>query len=76
MFQKPAELRVSGRAGDAAMERKILRDRVLAALESGIDSIETVDDFANLWCGGTRRREAGGLDLDPGAQLHDVEYRA
>jgi hypothetical protein len=37
MFQKAPELRVSGGVRDAAMERKILRDRVFAALEGGAD---------------------------------------
>src|SRR5262249_47216735 len=53
MFQKAPELRVSGRIRDAAMERKILRDRVLAALERGADGIEALDDPAHL-----RRRAA------------------
>src|SRR5258706_10654050 len=75
MFQKAPELRVSGRIGDAAVERKILGDRVLAALERGVDSIEALDDFANLGGGGARCREARGFDLDPGAQLHHVEHR-
>jgi hypothetical protein len=34
MFQKAPELRISGRVGDAAVERKILGDRVLAALSA------------------------------------------
>ena len=53
MFQKAPELRVSGGVGDAAMEREILRDRVLAALERGADGIEALDDSADL-----RRRAA------------------
>jgi len=76
MFQKAPELRVSGGVGDAAMEREILRDRVLAALERGADGIEALDDSADL-----RRRaaiggQARGFDLDAGAQLHHVENRA
>src|SRR5262249_56108827 len=55
MFQKAPELRVSGRVRDAAVERKILRDRVLAALERGADGIEALDDPADL-----RRRAAIG----------------
>src|SRR5262249_47768615 len=48
MLQKAPELRVSGGVGDAAVERKILRDRVIAALERGADGIEALDDPADL----------------------------
>src|SRR5262245_17337831 len=76
MFQKASELRVSGGVRDAAMKRKILRDRVFAALEGGADGVEALDDPADL-----RRRaaiggQARGFDLDAGAQLHHVEDRA
>ena len=76
MFQKAPELRVSGGVGDAAVEREILRDRVLATLERGAHGIEALDDPADL-----RRRaaiggQARGLDLDAGAQFHHVEDRA
>src|SRR6516165_12513340 len=76
MFQKASELRVSSGVRDAAMERKILRDRVVAALKRRADGIEALDDLADL-----RRRTAiggqhRGFDLDAGAQLHHVENRA
>src|SRR5262245_46781098 len=48
MFQKAPELRVSCRVGDAAVERKILGDRVLAVLEGGVNSIQALGDFPNL----------------------------
>src|SRR3979411_2849267 len=76
MFQEAPELRVAGRVGDAAMERKILVDPIGPAPDRGGDGIETLDDLADL----RRRRplggEPGGFDLYPGAQLHHVQHRA
>src|SRR5438094_954526 len=70
VFQKAPELRIAGGIGDAAMERKILDDGILAALDGGADSFEAVHDFAKLRDRGARRRQSRSLDLDPGAQFH------
>src|SRR5262249_59121072 len=76
MFEKGPELRVPGSVGDSAMQGKVLGDCILAALERAVDSIEALHDLANLGRGRPRRRKARGFDLDPGAQLHDVQHRA
>src|SRR6478609_7142354 len=76
MFEKPPELRVAGRVGDAAMEREILIDAIGAPPDRGADGIEAVDDLADLRRRGPFRGEPGGFYFDAGAQLHDVEHRA
>src|SRR5262245_34714213 len=67
MLEKSPELRVPRRVGDAAMEREILVDRVLAAPERAVDGLEAVDDPADLRRRGALGGEPRGLDLDPGA---------
>src|SRR5262245_24304243 len=76
MFQEPPELWIAGGIRDAAMKRKILIDRVLAPLERTIDRIKAIDDLANLRRRGALGGEACGLDLNAGAQLHDLEHFA
>ena len=62
MLQEALELRIAGGVGDAAMERKILGDRVLAAPERDADGIQAVDDLADL-----RRR--GAVGRQPAASI-------
>ena len=76
MFQEPPKLRIVGGIRDAAMERKILIDCVFASLERAIDHIKAIDDLANLGRGGALSGQARGLDLDAGAQLHDLKHFA
>src|SRR5262249_4670541 len=76
MLPKPSKLRVPGRVGTTAMEHEIFGDRVLAALERGVDGRKALHDLADL-----RRRaaiggQAGGLDLDAGAQFHHLQHGA
>ena len=47
MLQKPSELRVPGGVGNAAMQREVLADRVLAPLRGEIDIIEAAQEAAD-----------------------------
>src|SRR6185437_3968224 len=76
IFQKKLELWIAGGIGDGAMEREILIDGILAAVDGRADGGEAVGDLLGLRGGGPFGGKAGGLDLDPGAQFHDVENLA
>ena len=76
IFKETAELRVAGAVGDGAVEGEVLVDGVVAALDRRLDRLIALDDLLDL-----RRRcalgaQTGGLGLDAGAQLHDVEHLA
>ena len=76
IIEKALELRIAGGLGDAAMERKVLVDRQLAAPDGVLDAPVSLGDLfdvrAIVALGGEPRR----FDLDAGAQLHDVERLA
>src|SRR5262245_22115092 len=48
ILQESRELRVSGRGGDRAMEREVFVDRTLAAVDGGLDGIESVGNLLEL----------------------------
>src|SRR5215813_15082570 len=76
MFQQAPELWIAGGIRDAAMKRKILIDRVFAALKRAIDRVQAIDDSADLRRGGALGSEASRLDFDTGPQLHDLKHFA
>src|SRR5262249_48794015 len=76
MFQQASELWIAGGIRDTAMKRKILIDRILAALERAIDHMKAIDDIADLGRRGALGGQACSLDFDAGAQLHDLEHLA
>ena len=77
ILEEAPELRIAGGIGDAAMKREILVDRVLAALDARRRSASRQSTILRT-CGGRRALggKPGGLDLDAGAQLHDLEHLA
>ena len=76
VFQKACELRISGRRSDSAMKREIFIDCALAAIDDDLNCVKSVDDLLELCRGGTLGGEPCCFDLDPSAQLHDIEHFA
>src|SRR5580704_5287103 len=76
IIEKALELRIAGGLGNAAMERKVLVDRRLAAPDGVLDTPVSLGNLFDMRAivalGGEPRR----FDLDAGAQLHDVERLA
>ena len=74
IFEKMRELRVAGRRGDRPVKGEILVDRAFAADQRGLDRRQRLGDPPPRGGRAAIRRQSGGLDLDAGAQLHDVEH--
>ena len=76
IFEEAAELRIAGGIGDLAVKGEVLIDRVIAAVDGRLDCRKTVGDLLDLRRRGALGGKPGGLDLDAGAQFHDVEHLA
>src|SRR5258708_2510497 len=76
IFEKAHELRIFGRLRNAAVEGEILVDTGVAAADRPVDRLIGVADPGEPGRRGALRGEAGGLDLDAGAQLHDLDHLA
>lgn len=55
------------------MEREVLIDSGLAAIDGALDGGEAIGDFPDLRRRGAFGGKSGRLDLGAGAQFHDVE---
>src|SRR5262245_28826656 len=58
------------------MKRKVFVDGAFAAVDRGLDSVESISDLFELRRGRAFSGEPGSLDLDARAQFHDVEHLA
>ena len=67
---------VSGGGGDRTMKCEIFVDCALSAVDGRLNCVELIGDLFELCRRSTLGGKSGGFDLDPGAQLHDVEYLA
>ncbi len=76
MLEQAAELRIAGGVRNAAVERKVLVDAILAALDRCLDGVEAFRDLSKLGGGGALGGKPCCLGLDAGAQLQHREHLA
>ena len=72
-LEEAGEFRIAGGVGDGAVEREVLVDGRAAGGARSFDRIQGIGNAAKLRLRGALGRDAGRLDLDPEAKLHDVE---
>src|SRR5258708_38169743 len=73
ILEKTRELRVASRLRDRPMKEIILVDRGFIAGDGAIHGGKRLADAAELLRGRALRRQAGRLDLDGHAKLHEVD---
>ena len=69
-------MRVSGGGGNRTMKGEIFIDCTLFTVDGRLNCVELIGDLFELGRRSTLGGKSGRFDLDPGAQLHDVEYLA
>lgn len=69
-------MRVSGGGGYRTVKSEIFIDCTLFTVDGRLNGVELIGDLFELGRRSTLGGKSGRFDLNPGAQLHDVEYLA